>query len=410
MAFEDKMNQMNQEEKNDRNDQDINWYEMQQSAKEAQEKANFTQEQKDISDEWDSLKLSAKQAREAEQKLSKALEEAIKNGADKDVTLNILETWKLQNEKANVFEQNLLKQGKPDIMQDFAAKQKENVQKGMHILGEKVEGINESVKRGVISGGKVVTENVKKAHENVSRVFHEKQKELGEKLNERLDNIKESAYSKISEKRLNGWVKAMDAADKYDKLIEEKENSIYEKADKKIENILKQSEEKLKSNAEKYENTIDDIKNKVPSRADRVKASMLTIKDAITNKEYTNYLSDENIVKNAEKNLEKAKDKLAKANDKTEFTKNLKIIQVKAWAKLQIAKENVLGKFASFKARFAERALDKIKDPKVKDLKEKIAGFAKENDVTRKEAMSMMKEDRGPKSMSEVLKGSGQER
>ena len=325
--------------------------------------------------EWDKLKLNYKQAREAEQKLSKALDKAVLNGADKETVGNILKTWQQYNDKANAFESQLLKEGKnerPDLMQSYAAKTKENVQKGMHLLGDKVEKINAGVKEGSIKIGQEVTNRVKAAHHNVSAVFHEKQQELTEKLKASLDKIKDEQLVKVDERRLDSWVKAVDAAEQFDKNIEGNLNKIEDKKNKSIDQVLKNRDEALNKNKESFEKTVKDIDEGIPSRSQRFNASAKTAFEAAANKEFVNNLSDEKIAENAGKEYKKAKDKLKGANLTTKLKAKAQIGVIKAWAGVQSIGQKIKSKIHQAKAKVATKNLEKIKNPKVNDIVKKI--------------------------------------
>lgn len=345
--------------------------------------------------EWKELKLTATQARNAEKELATALHESVRYGADKDSMESILKLWQEQYEKANEFERQLLKKGDPDFVQDFATKQKANVEKSMYMVGEKTKEYNQEFKEGKISTGKLLGDKIKQLNSQIARIFSNVQKNLFEKLDKAFSNIKEETYAKLDQKRLDGWIKAMDAMDRYDNTMLDRLQEIDEKKENKIQDLIDNATKQKENNVDKFNKRVEEIKNNIPSRTERFFAGIKTSLSALFNKPFENLLSAENVAKNAKSNFEKAKNDLVKADKNVDLKRKSQIGFVKLWTKAKMAMEDFTGKLLKLKVKMAEKDLEKIKDPKVTDLKEKIASYSKDNNVTRAEAKSsLLKEQR----------------
>lgn len=190
------------------------WYDLQNNKADKTLNENFKASKISIKD-WDGLKLTAEQARDAEKKLQETLETAIKRGADKEVIGNIFNAWKLQNERAEKFEQALYKSDKTDIMQDYAARQKENVQKGMSLFRRTVHEYNEDFKAGKIQSKDVFTQKIGEANLEITNVYNKAEQDISNRLKNAFGTKDLSSFEKVSPERMNGWVKAMDVADEY---------------------------------------------------------------------------------------------------------------------------------------------------------------------------------------------------
>lgn len=213
--------------------------------------------------DWDNLKLSAEQARRAEKKLRSALEKSIKSGADKEVVGRIFDVWKTQNEKAEKFEAALYKHGKPDIMQDFAAKQRENTQKGMYMLSDRVEGVNRDFKLGNIQTKGLFTQKIAEASDEIFSAYNKAEQEISSKLRDAFGGKDLSSFNKVSPERLDGWAKAMDISDQYLSKTLGANFKLNQSRLKHINKVLDEANVQKKELLTAYKKEIDSINSKL---------------------------------------------------------------------------------------------------------------------------------------------------
>lgn len=255
-----------------------NWYELNRAGQEIKlEQAIRTGDfkengllKKDEMKEWNELKLTAEQARGAEKRLQGVLETAIKNGADKEVTSKIFDAWKVQNEKAEKFEEALYKKGKPDIMQSFASKQKENVQKGMYLLGDKVDGLNKDVSTGKIQSKGLFMQKIGEVNLEVTSMYTKAEQEIYDKLRDAFGTKDISSFQKINPERLDGWVKAMDVAETYTNKALEIDSLLNKQRLGEIEKVLNNANSQKKEVMDAYKKEIEALKEKIDYKADLI--------------------------------------------------------------------------------------------------------------------------------------------
>ena len=182
-------------------------------------------------------------------------------------------------------------------------------------------------------------------------IFHEKQAELGQKLGNFMDKIKDNIRGKADMVRLSAWVKATEKAEDYRLKSEINKDEYIKNAQDKL---ISQVEGKLEKNSQKFEKKVEDIANGVPSFKERIAMGSKVIRDAVQGKEFKEYKLDKTSQEAADE-LRKAQEALKKSDARAIVAGKMKWGVVKAWTNLTIA-------FNSFKAAQFEKLADKAKD------------------------------------------------
>ena len=324
----------------------------------------------DILKNWDKNNLTHKDVASEEKRLSKAFEEAVKNGADSKTLAGILTEWKDQHVQLNQMEGQLFDSRaageEPDVFQQYVHKSKENLAKGMNSLTNKTKEFIGQVKEGLLSGGEALTNKIKNAHENIKTVFHAKQAELSQKLGKFIDNVKDNIRDKQDFARVDRWAKAVDKVEEMKIRLEETKEDRIEKAAAKISG---QTQSRLEENAKKFQKTVDNI-DKTTFGA-RLKAGVKTISDAVQGKEYKEY-SAHKPTQEAAQELKNAKDNLKKADAKAISIGNIKLGVVKAWTNLTTAFDQFKSKQYEKTADLSRADLENVKNPQARSYMEQL--------------------------------------
>lgn len=294
-------------------------------------------------------------AKEEVRRLEGVFADAAKEGADTKTLASIVYDWKKEYNYLRTLETNLFdgrsSDEQPDAFQDYVRHSKTNLSKSVGSLADKTKKFVEQKKEGIIPNGHSLTEKISQAHQKIMSIFHKKQAELGQKLGNFIDNIKDKIRGKADMVRLSAWVKATEKAEDYRLKSEINKDDYIKNAQDKL---ISQVEGKLEKNSEKFQKTVDNIANGVPSFKDRVTMGSKIIRDAVQGKEFKEYKLDKTSQEAADE-LRKAQDALKKSDARAIIAGKLKWGVVKAWTNLTIA-------FNSFKANQFEKLADKAKD------------------------------------------------
>ena len=355
---------------------------------------------KDEMKEWNELKLTAEQARNAEKKLQGTLETAIKNGADKEVTSKIFDAWKVQNEKAEKFEEALYKKGKPDIMQNFASKQKENVQKGMLMVSDKVDGLNKDMKQGKIETKGLFTQKIGEVNMEVTNMYNQAQQEISGKLRDAFGTKDLSAFYKVDPERLNGWVKAMDVSEEYMNKTLSANSLVNETRLEVIGKVLDNANDQKKELIDAYKKELETVKRRVDYKTNKINSSSL----GENNKKFVGI----KLSMDTNKKLELAKKELDKKIDEIDSDtmkqvsrinrSAIKLDKVNRFAR-NITKPIVMlgrgvAKIASVPFKIANKVIDKIKEKHNEKSMSILSGNSKKAPEMAKDAMEQQDKQR----------------
>ena len=288
-------------------------------------------------------------AKDEVRRLEDAFADAAKEGADTKTLASIVYDWKKEYNYLRTLETNLFdgrsSDEQPDAFQDYVRHSKSNLSKSVGSLADKTKNFVEQTKEGIIPNGHSLTEKISNAHQKIMSIFHEKQAELGQKLGNFMDKIKDNIRGKADMVRLSAWVKATEKAEDYRLKSEINKDEYIKNAQDKL---ISQVEGKLEKNSQKFEKKVEDIANGVPSFKERIAMGSKVIRDAVQGKEFKEYKLDKT-------SQEAADEALKKADTRTIVAGKMKWGVVKAWTNLTIA-------FNSFKATQFEKLADKAKD------------------------------------------------
>lgn len=162
------------------------------------------------------------------------------------------------------------KKGKPDLMQSFASKQKENVQKGMHMFGDKVDGLNKDMEQGKIQSKGLFTEKIGQVNMEVTNMYNKAQQEISGKLRDAFGTKELLSFQKVNPERLKGWVKAMDVSEQYmSKTLGA--NSLVNKARlAEIGKVLDNANDQKRELIDAYKKELEAIKSRVDYKTNEV--------------------------------------------------------------------------------------------------------------------------------------------
>ena len=288
-------------------------------------------------------------AKEEVRRLEDAFADAAKEGADTKTLASIVYDWKKEYNYLRTLETNLFdgrsSDEQPDAFQDYVRHSKTNLSKSVGSLADKTKKFIEQKKEGIIPNGHSLTEKISQAHQKIMSIFHKKQAELGQKLGNFIDNIKDKIRGKADMVRLSAWVKATEKAEDYRLKSEINKDDYIKNAQDKL---ISQVEGKLEKNSEKFQKTVDNIANGVPSFKERVAMGSKIIRDAVQGKEFKEYKLDKNSQEAADE-LKKAQEALKKSDARTIVAGKMKWGVIKAWTDK------------------AKDGLDKIERPESKD-------------------------------------------
>ena len=294
-------------------------------------------------------------AKDEVRRLEDAFADAAKEGADTKTLASIVYDWKKEYNYLRTLETNLFdgrsSDEQPDAFQDYVRHSKSNLSKSVGSLADKTKQFVEQTKEGIIPNGHSLTEKISNAHQKIMSIFHEKQAELGQKLGNFMDKIKDNIRGKADMVRLSAWVKATEKAEDYRLKSEINKDEYIKNAQDKL---ISQVEGKLEKNSQKFEKKVEDIANGVPSFKERIAMGSKVIRDAVQGKEFKEYKLDKTSQEAADE-LRKAQEALKKSDARAIVAGKMKWGVVKAWTNLTIA-------FNSFKANQFEKLADKAKD------------------------------------------------
>lgn len=306
-----------------------------------------------LSDEQQSQKTAS--PKDEVRRLENVFADAAKEGADTKTLASIVYDWKKEYNYLRTLETNLFdgrsSDEQPDAFQDYVRHSKSNLSKSVGSLADKTKQFVEQTKEGIIPNGHSLTEKISNAHQKIMSIFHEKQAELGQKLGNFMDSIKDKIRGKADMVRLSAWVKATEKAEDYRLKSEINKDEYIKNAQDKL---ISQVEGRLEKNSQKFEKKVEDIANGVPSFKERIAMGSKVIRDAVQGKEFKEYKLDKTSQEAADE-LRKAQEALKKSDARAIVAGKMKWGVVKAWTNLTIA-------FNSFKANQFEKLADKAKD------------------------------------------------
>ena len=215
-----------------------------------------------LTDEQTSKKPAS--AKDEVRRLEDTFADAAKEGADTKTLASIVYDWKKEYNYLRTLETNLFdgrsSDEQPDAFQDYVRHSKSNLSKSVGSLADKTKSFVEQTKEGIIPNGHSLTEKISNAHQKIMSIFHEKQAELGQKLGNFMDKIKDNIRGKADMVRLSAWVKATEKAEDYRLKSEINKDDYIKNAQDKL---ISQVEGKLEKNSQKFEKKVDDITNRV---------------------------------------------------------------------------------------------------------------------------------------------------
>lgn len=321
--------------------------------------------------EWEATKIDLKNAKEGLKSLDEALHEAVKAGADKEVLDGIFEQWKGYNDKVTELEKKLIQMdredGRPDPFRQFVDKSRENLEKGTKILGNGVSKVTEKFLHDKNGNPKSLTAAVLAEHNKVDAVYHEEQEKAAQKLSEDLDKtaVRDTA-------RIDSWIDAIEASEKFENRAESKDAGIDAKAAKSVESVKSQAEILKASLHKKFEAKEAAINTGEYSRSQRMKGGFQTILDAAKGSPLKDYFGTPKTPEAIKAEVEKARKQMQRKESFIDKKTSLKIAFVKAWAGAQKGIEAFRAGVAKRRAQAAERNLEKIKSPRAKDILDEI--------------------------------------
>lgn len=148
-------------------------------------------------------------------------------------------------------------------MQDYAARQKENVQKGMSLFRRTVHEYNEDFKAGKIQSKDVFTQKIGQANLEITNMYNRAEQDISNRLKNALGTKDLSSFEKVSPERMNGWVKAMDVADEYASKALGANSKVNQQRLAQIEKTLDVANVKKQEVVNQYKKEVEALKKEV---------------------------------------------------------------------------------------------------------------------------------------------------